>query len=304
MSERAYSSNTAGPASVFTQARRLLARTGDMDAHAAAITAEVRDAERMLGEIGVDIAGTRILDVGCGQICKHAEVFARSANVVGIDYEVVARGFDPAGYVRMLGRHGPFRTAKTLGRKLAGVDRRYRASLTRHIGPRTHDLTVRTMDAGNLQFDDASFDIVFSSDTFEHLPDPAAAAREIARVVKPGGAAFVRTHLYTSDSGHHDLRCSKHAEHTIALWAHLRPEHTSEVEANAWVNKLSLADWRALFAEHMPGCEMRLGCDKRTGLAERLAELRAAGELVDYTDDELLTVDVITLWRKPAEPAT
>ena len=38
---------------------------------------------------------------------------------------------------------------------------------------------------------DASFDAVVCSDVVEHLENPAAALREIARVLRPGGAALV-----------------------------------------------------------------------------------------------------------------
>jgi SAM-dependent methyltransferase len=44
------------------------------------------------------------------------------------------------------------------------------------------------MDAsGRIPLPDASIDLVFSCATFEHIADPAGAARELSRVVKPGG---------------------------------------------------------------------------------------------------------------------
>lgn len=43
-----------------------------------------------------------------------------------------------------------------------------------------------------LTFADASFDLIITQDVMEHILDPAAAFREIARVLRPGGA-----HIFT-----------------------------------------------------------------------------------------------------------
>lgn len=48
-------------------------------------------------------------------------------------------------------------------------------------------------DAGALPFRDGVFAVVSSFNTFEHLPDPATAAREIERVLRPGGRLFLHT---------------------------------------------------------------------------------------------------------------
>lgn len=45
----------------------------------------------------------------------------------------------------------------------------------------------------DLPFKAGTFDIVFSSEVVEHTPDPAAAVRELYRVVKPGGRLVLST---------------------------------------------------------------------------------------------------------------
>jgi SAM-dependent methyltransferase len=60
-------------------------------------------------------------------------------------------------------------------------------------------LEVRRMDGRALEFPDASFDVVFSLSSIEHFGGPrdiAGAAREIGRVLRPGGHAVIVTECY------------------------------------------------------------------------------------------------------------
>lgn len=62
-----------------------------------------------------------------------------------------------------------------------------------------HDLDVDFYGpADNLPFEDATYDCVLCTEVLEHLPDPLAAMREISRVLKPGGHAFVTTPFLVS----------------------------------------------------------------------------------------------------------
>jgi SAM-dependent methyltransferase len=51
---------------------------------------------------------------------------------------------------------------------------------------------IQHEDLANLSFPDASFDIVLSSEVFEHVPAPYQAHQEVWRVLKPGGR-----HIFT-----------------------------------------------------------------------------------------------------------
>lgn len=68
----------------------------------------------------------------------------------------------------------------------------------RRITPRTITVdafwggdTDIVSDAAALSICDDAFDCVFCTGTLEHLPDPWGAAREIARIAKPGGLVHV-----------------------------------------------------------------------------------------------------------------
>jgi SAM-dependent methyltransferase len=54
---------------------------------------------------------------------------------------------------------------------------------------------IRCENLEHLSFDDESFDLHVTQDVFEHLFDPAAAFREIARTLRPGGAHIFTTPL-------------------------------------------------------------------------------------------------------------
>jgi SAM-dependent methyltransferase len=51
---------------------------------------------------------------------------------------------------------------------------------------------VRNEDIGALSYPDGDFDLVLTSDTLEHVPDPALALAETRRVLRPGGR-----HIFT-----------------------------------------------------------------------------------------------------------
>ncbi len=105
---------------------------------------------------GVDLAGKRVLDIGCGLGgLDQVLVDLGAARVVGVDVA------------------GPL---VGLGRKRIAA-----AGLTDRI-----ELQVVQPEAP-LPFGDAVFDVVFTKDAWLHVIDKHALLREVFRVLKPGG---------------------------------------------------------------------------------------------------------------------
>jgi ubiquinone biosynthesis O-methyltransferase len=101
----------------------------------------------------VDLRGRRVLDAGCGTGRATAALAGRGADVVAID----------------------------LGERLVARTRRRCA-----CRPLVGSVMV-------LPFPDATFDVVLSTEVIEHVPDPALAVKEFARVLKPGGHLVLST---------------------------------------------------------------------------------------------------------------
>ncbi len=85
----------------------------------------------------------------------------------------------------------------------------------------------------------------------------------------------------------------------LPYWSHLRPQHRDRVRESVYLNRIRLSEWRQIFEESLPGATIILPDPKDSGNAELLARLRQEGELSEYTDEELLTVAVRAMWKKP-----
>ena len=108
--------------------------------------------------------GQRVLDMGAGAGRHAFEVYRRGADIVALDYSL-ADLKDVAGL---------FSAMAGAGEAPAGTT-----------------ATTVNGDGTCLPFLDNTFDRIICSEVMEHIPDDAAAARELARVLKPGGIMAV-----------------------------------------------------------------------------------------------------------------
>ena len=244
-----------------------------------------------------------MLDVGAGQGLAQMKYFAAKGNdVVGVDRDLVAQGFDPAAFLQMLRTNGLLRVVKTLGRKALGIDARFDAELHRRLGTparRGAALEVHQQDASHLSFPDADFDFVYSRTVVQHLEHPELAVNEIVRVLRPGGAAYVDFMPYTGPIGCLDIRMLSGRNTGLPPWAHLRPSYAGLVRESAYLNRLPLSAWRELLQRSMPGCVIMLDQPDRELRTAQVKQARVQGDLLDYDLEELLTYTVVVVWRKP-----
>lgn len=106
----------------------------------------------------VDYAGLRgksVLDAGCGLATDLTRFAKGGAEVTGIDISPRAVELARQNFAQR------------------GLEGRFHC-----------------MDAGDMTFEDASFDFVYCHTVLHFTPDPEAVIAEIRRVLKPGGTAF------------------------------------------------------------------------------------------------------------------
>jgi SAM-dependent methyltransferase len=262
----------------------------------------VRTAEnRLLEYTGLRLENLRVLEIGPGHHLRHMRCLALRNDVVGIDTDIIPQGFQIADYLRLLGSDPPLLVVKTLGRQMFRQDARFKATLARELGVESSSfapLPVLRMSATEMSFPDDSFEFVCSFSVFEHIDDPAAALREVGRVLRPGGVAYISVRLYTSPFGQTAPTRFTTRKPRPPLWPHLRPAFEHIGPDGAYVNRLPLAEWEMLFVHTMPG--VYLVAERHDDeIGDALALLREEGELADYTDDELMTTNLIGIWKKP-----
>lgn len=273
---------------------------GHYPAYAALAAGTWRDIRRRLDAYPAGSRGaSRILEVGCGALYPYVALFhSEGLRVVGIDVlPLVRRDISPGKYLRVLSEHGPVAAV----RRLAGDVRFYRSfylPLARAAGiaVRQAGAPLVRMDATRCGFAAGTFDFVYSSACFEHLPDVEATLAEIDRVLKPGGTAEIEVHLFASMTGGHEPELYDHCPPPAGypVWGHLLdPRWQPPLHLNRWrdrqfhdafATRFDLVD-RMVTSRHG---EQYLTADIESRLGSR------------YTRDELTTESALYVLRKRA----
>ncbi len=254
--------------------------------------------ERIERRLGRPVSGLRMLEIGPGQGMERARYFAQRNEVVTLDRDVIPTTLDPRQYWQMARANGPGRAIKTAGRHLLigrSADASYRKFLDADAAPperRTGDIEVEPLER-------EAFDVVMSWSVWEHISDPTRALENAVAALRPGGVAYISIHLWTAKDGHHDIRAFTGRGDELPAWGHLRPGRRHEINPSSYLNEWRLGQWRSLFAEVTPGADEYLDQYEvpETHGPLLVGELRE--ELADYSDEELLTVNAVYVWRKP-----
>jgi SAM-dependent methyltransferase len=131
--------------------------------------AHIDDFYRCYPELPGALAGKDVLDFGCGYGGKTVE-YSR--------YGRSSAGIEPFDHIV-----------------------RIASEYARHRG-RTN-VQFRTCDQASIPFPDASFDVVLSHDVLEHVENPEVSLREIERVLRPSGKAYIVFPPYDGMFSHH-----------------------------------------------------------------------------------------------------
>jgi SAM-dependent methyltransferase len=232
---------------------------------------------------------------------------ADGAHVTALDAAYVKPDLLPVAFVRTLAHGGPKQAVKSAVRRLLFSLRYYRV-LEREAGRplRGHARDVRfvTTDAEGSRYPlpPGSFDLVASNAVLEHVADVPGFAREIARVLAPGGLFHGIIHNYYSLSGGHNpdwAYADEHPSTQVPPWDHLRGNshpafvHLNKARPEAYRCALGEALEVLLFEgrdiNHAPG-----------GLeGERFLTPEIAAELSAYPRELLLTRSWCVIARKP-----
>jgi SAM-dependent methyltransferase len=151
------------------------------------------------------------------------------------------------------------------------------------------NVEFRVLDATSIPFEDASFDVVCSFETIEHVAGPEALLRESARVLRPDGALLVST---------------PRADRTTHAPAnpHHRVEYASDDFERVLLERFGSVE---MYGEHRLQTRVHRVLQRLDvlGLRRRSALLRRASAVTGTPATEHVTLDDVVIGRDGVERA-
>lgn len=186
---------------------------------------------------GTEVAGKRVLDIGSGSgACAVLLVREHgAAEVIGIDVE------------------DPVCAAANSRAEIESVADR---------------VEIRKVEPGPFPFEDASFDVVFSKDSIIHIPDKAALARDVFRVLKPGGQ-FAASDWLISHAGEPSAEMADYIKEEGLEFAMASPETYAQAMEQAGFVDVKLVNRNPWYAQVSAAELAWMTGPERAGLAER-----------------------------------
>lgn len=248
---------------------------------------------------GQTLEGCRTLELGFGQ--RPFRLFWLSAmgcEAYGIDLDVPVLKLRLSALAEVYRRNGLERLAKTFAR-VALFDGRVWREFARRMRAETgkdFHLPVNQLFQGDIADPDVwdriggTFDFMYSEDVFEHIPAgslPAVVDLMHGRLASDG-ICIIAPLIYTGISGGHHLewypeKVEQDLPRKTSPWEHLRGDR---YPADSYLNKLSYADYRELFASRFEILE-EVTVWPRLGEKYLTPDIQA--ELSEYDREELFS---------------
>ena len=242
--------------------------------------------------------GKRVLDIGCGpRFALALQCAAHGARVTALDTKYVTPDFLPVYLWRTLVHDGMRGVLKAALRRSV-FDHTYYAALERASGMRLHrladELEFVAADEGRDQYalPSGTFNLITAIAVMEHLRDVRAFAKEIRRLLVPGGFFYAMIHNYYCLSGGHNPEWAYPDDapsRRVPPWDHLRHRR---YPASVFLNGLKPVEYVSAFEKHLEVLVFeRRGANHDVGglEGEHLLSSELHSELSVYPRELLLT---------------
>lgn len=207
-----------------------------------------------------------VLDIGSGRLRPQTTILSGQGHaVVGIDL---------ANSMAISARELAYRLARYI----------FKNQIAR-CNSAIHHPQLVCGNVNYLPFQDDSFDLITSVAAFEHFLSVDTVVREIRRVLKPGGVAWIAIHPFPCLSGGHNIGCRLYPNDrlpkNVEAWDHLRSRRLAFT--------VPLNEWRPI--QYLDCFSKYLRIENAYFSAregEQFLTQEVREELKDYSEEELL----------------